>query len=644
MIKKTWMRPFNVLTTALLLIGAAYANAQEPVTVFLAKNIYTMEERNPEAQAVAVSNNRIVSVGTVDSVKAALGQQSYKIDETFKNKVIMPGFIEQHIHPMMTALTLTTDVVSMEDWDLPHQQFKAAKTPAEYKQRLMQINAEKGNSEEWLYSWGYHPLWHGQINREYLDKISSTRPIIIWDRSCHDFYLNTAAIKALKLDKKAMEGHGLASTQVDWEKGHWFENGAIELLAPKLLTYFATPERLTAGTQMMADHLQMKGVTAFADPGVLLVPGYWKILQDTLGKKEVPLTGYFFPETRTSAVSGMTLEQGMAETQKLVALGTEGKVAMLPKHIKFFADGAIISQAMQMKDGYLDGHDGQWMMTPELLDTWSKMYWDAGYQLHIHVTGDLGLETVLNMLEKRMAENPRPDHRTVLVHFPVADEAQIDRIARVGAIVSTNPYYPIAFANKFAQYGLGPKRAHALAPNGFVLKHSIPLSFHSDMPVASADPLFLAWSAVNRKTIEGNVVAPEQQISVHDAMRAITIESAYSWGKEKELGSIAPGKIANFTVLEANPYTVKPIELKNIPIWGTVYEGKVFENPAKTVLSSAALPHAVIEDEERVSVLAHDHSHAKGDICEVSHKMAVLIQDQWNRKEQAKNMLSHKNS
>ena len=644
MIKKTWMRPFNVLTTALLLIGAAYANAQEPVTVFLAKNIYTMEERNPEAQAVAVSNNRIVSVGTVDSVKAALGQQSYKIDETFKNKVIMPGFIEQHIHPMLTALTLTTDVVSMEDWDLPHQQFKAAKTPAEYKQRLMQINAEKGNSEEWLYSWGYHPLWHGQINREYLDKISSTRPIIIWDRSCHDFYLNTAAIKALKLDKKAMEGHGIASTQFNWEKGHWFENGAIELLAPTLLKYFATPERLTAGTQMMADHLQMKGVTAFADPGILLVPGYWKILQDTLGKKEVPLTGYFFPETRTPAVSGMTLEQGMAQTQKMMAMGTEGKVAMLPKHIKFFADGAIISQAMQMKDGYLDGHSGEWMMTPEQLDKWSKMYWDAGYQLHIHVTGDLGLDTVLNVLEKRMAENPKPDHRTVLVHFPVANEAQIDRIARVGAIVSTNPYYPIAFANKFAQYGLGPKRAHALAPSGFVAKHGIPLSFHSDMPVASADPLFLAWSAVNRKTAEGNIVAPEQRISVHDAMRAITIEGAYSWGKEKELGSIAPGKIANFTVLEANPYTVKPLELKNIPVWGTVYEGKVFENPAKAVLSSAVLPHAVIEDEERVSVLAHDHSHAKGDVCEVSHKMALIIQDQWDRKEQTQNMLSHKNS
>ena len=78
-----------------------------------------------------------------------------------------------------------------------------------------------------------------------------------------------------------------------------------------------------------------------------------------------------------------------------------------PKQIKLFADGAIISQLMQMKDGYLDGHKGEWIIPPAELEKRAKLYWDAGYQIYIHVNGDLGLEAVLDVLERRMQENPR---------------------------------------------------------------------------------------------------------------------------------------------------------------------------------------------------------------------------------------------
>ncbi|EPG0574833.1 amidohydrolase [Pseudomonas aeruginosa] len=612
------------LIAASLLAGAAHA--QDPVTVYAAKNIITMEKSNPEAQAVAVSGKRIVSVGTLASVKAALGDQPYTLDETFKDKVMMPGFIEQHMHPLLGALTLSTDVISMEDWDIPGKHFKGAQTPEEYLERLQETNATL-DKDEWLYSWGYHPLWHGKIDRAYLDKISSTRPIIIWDRSCHDFYLNTAAIETLKLDKAAMQGRGLASTQFDWDKGYWFENGSIELLAPILLKHMGSPERLVAGTKMLVEYLHQKGITAFNDPGAFLIPGLWDMYQKVLGAPDVPFYSYFFPEARTQAVAGKSLVESLAETEKLVATGPQGKVSMFSKQIKLFADGAIISQAMQMKDGYLDGHQGQWMMTPEMLETWGKMYWDAGYQLHIHATGDLGLDVVLDMLERRMRENPRYDHRTVIVHFPNSTEAQVDRIARLGAIVSANPYYPIGFANKYAKYSTGPERAHAMARNGSVIKHGIPLSFHSDLPVAYADPLFLAWSAVNRKTNEGNVVAPEQRIGVHDAMRAITIEGAYSWRKEQELGSIAPGKIANFTVLEQNPYQVKALALKDIPIWGTVFEGRLFPNTAQP---KAVAAHDTPATSHFDPLQAFSHEHGNGDTCDIARKLVTMLPDSWS--------------
>ena len=94
--------------------------------------------------------------------------------------------------------------------------------------------------------------------------------------------------------------------------------------------------------------------------------------------------------------------------------------------------------------------------------------------------------------------------------------------------------------------------------------------------MAPSAPLYLAWCGVNRLTPSGRVAGPEQRISVDAALRAVTIEAAYSWRKEHLIGSIAPGKIANFTVLDADPYAVPPQQLKDIAVWGTVFEGSVF--------------------------------------------------------------------
>jgi hypothetical protein len=109
-----------------------------------------------------------------------------------------------------------------------------------------------------------------------------------------------------------------------------------------------------------------------------------------------------------------------------------------------------------------------------------------------------------------------------------------------------------------------------------VLRRGIPLSLHSDLPMGPAAPLTLAWCAVNRRTPSGRTAAPEQRISVPDALRAVTIEAAYSWWMEDELGSISPGKLANFTVLAEDPYAVEPERLDGIAVLGTVYEGRWF--------------------------------------------------------------------
>ena len=546
-------------------------------TVFVAKKIITMERDNPTATAVAVAGDRILAAGSLDEVKAALGARPYLVDETFADKVVMPGLIDQHLHPVLGALTLAVEVIAPEDWVLPGKTYKAAETPEDYHARLKAAVAASKNLREWFFTWGYHPLWHGKLTRADLNAISATRPIGVWHRSCHEFFLNDAAIAALGVTEAATKGKGEWGDQVDFPNGHFWEGGLNFIIGP-MFKELASPERLAFGLKQMVAYLHSNGVTAYNEPGALYTPDMWVLYEEILGAPGTPMYATFLADGR-GILDRVGLDKGLAAVEEQIAVSPAGpgkKLMFLPKQIKFFADGAIISQLMQMKDGYLDGHKGEWIMPPEQLGERARLFWNAGYQLHIHVNGDLGLDVVLDTLEKLMAENPRADHRTVIVHFANSTEEQVGRIARLGAIVSANPYYPVGFADKYGEFGLGPQRADVMVRAKSVLRHGVPLSYHSDLPMGPAAPLALASFGVNRITPSDRVAGPEQRISVDDALRAVTIEAAYSWRQEDRIGSIAPGKIANFTVLEDDPYAVDPIKLKDVPVWGTVFEGAVY--------------------------------------------------------------------
>ncbi|HZM11200.1 MAG TPA: amidohydrolase [Candidatus Limnocylindrales bacterium] len=566
--------------------------------IYTAKKIITMERGNQEATAVAVSGKQIVVAGSLHEVKKFLGDQPYRLDETFASKVILPGFIDQHLHPLLGALTLAVEVIAPEDWVVPGKTWKRAANGQEYLTRLKQANAGLQPANEWLFTWGYQQYFHGPIDRRTLDSISSTRAIAVWHRSCHEFYLNSVALETLGITKESIQGKGKWSEQSDWVRGHFYEGG-LNLIMAQLLPKLATPERFAFGLKQMVEMLHQNGVTAFNEPGALVTPQIFKLYQQILGAEDTPFYSFFIADGR-GIVDKCGLEGALSETEKTIALALpgSGKLQFFDKQIKLFADGAIVSQLMQMKAGYTDGHHGEWILAPEELARRATFYWKAGYQIHTHVNGDLGLEVVLNILEKLMRESPRADSRSVIVHFANSTEEQIERIARLGAIVSANPYYPVGFADKYSEVGLGPKRANSMVRSASVINRCIPYSFHSDLPMGPAAPLYLAWCGVNRITNEGHVAGPEQRISVDAGLRAITIEAAYSWRREDSLGSIAPGKIANFTVLERDPYAVPPEELKDIAIWGTVFEGRLFP------IHERARPEARSDEIERGALCA----------------------------------------
>jgi len=597
-----------------------------PVTVFIAERIVTVDPNRPSATAVAVAGGRIVGVGSLAEVEAALSDRPHVVDRTHEHDVILPGLIDQHLHPFLGATTLTTEVVATEDWHLPRRTFPAAHSEADYRSRLVAADAALEDPDEWLFSWGYHSLWHGELSRDVLDTISETRPIGVWQRSCHEFFLNSAAIERIGLTAEQVVAAGPFSETISLDRGHFWENGFMGFLMPLISPFFVTIERLVTGLEQMITYLHGNGVTAFNEPGAVLPPGAWDLYTEILGRDDVPLLSSFIVDARAPMVAGVPIDQALERAAALIARAPEGKVSFLPGHVKLFADGAIISQLMQMNDPYLDrdgrpnpDHHGEWLMTPEQFEEQAKAYWDAGYQLHVHVNGDLGLEMVLDTLERRLAETPRDDHRTVIVHFANSTEAQVDRIAALGAIVSSNPYYPVGFADKYGEVGLGSARADVMTRNRSVLDRAIPLSFHSDLPMGPADPLGMMSCAVNRVTPSGRVAGPDQRIDAAAALHAVTLGAAYSWRREHELGSIEVGKLANFTVVDEDPLGVDPQRLDEISVTGTVLGGRWFPVPAGVGRAR------MLADVVPLEAAAGGEGHHHGCACAVARQLVEVF-------------------
>ena len=213
---------------------------------------------------------------------------------------------------------------------------------------------------------------------------------------------------------------------------------------------------------------------------------------------------------------------------------------------------------------------------PERFEAVARVLWNAGLKIHVHTSGDLGVELALSTLEKLQWERPRFDHRFTFEHFGISSAQQVDRMAAVGAVASVNAYYVYELSEAFAARVVGYERASQISRLGSLERAGVRFAVHSDFPMAPAKPLNNAWVAANRLTESGAVMGATERASLDAAVKAITTNAAYVLGLEDEIGSLRWGKRADFTILEADPYEVGAEALRDIPIWGTVFEGQKF--------------------------------------------------------------------
>ena len=551
------------------------ANATQ--TLYYGGDIITMEgDKANYVEAVIERDGKIVYVG-----------KKYYIDNHFigtttevnlKGKTMMPGFIEPHLHPSIAAIMLPNDTIAPHDWTKPDGVSKAAKTPEEYMKRLKQaIDNKPAKEGKVQFIWGYHQLWHGKdLSRATLNKLAPNKPVAVIHRSFHEIFLNDKAIELFNITKNDFKGN----SQVVWEKGHFFEAGWLALL-PKIGTYLLDPDTYKDGLHKMTQLMLRNGITTICEPG--FPSSNFKMEYDLLKiemDKNPPYDTYLIPNgTQLYGMSGNSNDKAEVMMQSLPEKYNTQNIFFLPNQVKVYSDGAIYSLAMQMKDGYLsDEFKGKWMTPLDIFQEQLTFYWNKNYKIHVHSNGDLGIQQVLDYNAKDQKRYPRKDHRFTLHHMGYFDSNIAQQVQKLGMETSVNPYYLWALADKYAEVGLGRERAESLVSIKELISRNIPVSFHSDFAMAPAEPLTLAWTAINRETAEGSKFSQNQRIDVFNAMKGITITAARTLNLEKEIGSIKKGKVANFTILKENPFKVGPIKIKDIEVAAVVYRGKMVLN------------------------------------------------------------------
>ena len=575
----------TLLLLLCLFIQPGRVGAQEKpasITVFVAKKIITMNPGWPTGTAVAVRDGKILSVGrTVADLAPWLEGNPHTIDRTFEGRVLLPGFIEAHGHPLIGGFVMTRKLTAYKDIQNPYgPPYTGVKTREAALAKLAGFHRQMPEPKELLLSFGFDTIrFGGHLTRAELDRISKTRPIAVLDNSQHFVYGNSAFIESNGFTPELAKR--LPGTQLDANgelNGQFLGTTATAfVLREQMGRVLATAEGVEA-IDYLVDVSRQGGITTQSELvlGVANLDAEAKLYGDYFNDPARPMrlvavadAASLRAQKKEGALSAY-LELQERSTDKLIFHG-----------VKAFSDDSFTGLGMAVEGpGYLDGREGIYInQGPELVDLLLP-YWKAGAHVHVHSNGNAGQDNTLAALEELLRQYPRFDHRFTFEHTGMLAYAQARRMKALGAVASLNPYY-VHDWGKVNEKFLGTDRAHLADRFRTLLDLGIVVSMHSDTPVGPARPLEWVSIAVNRLGDGGQVLAPDERVSVEQALRMITIDAAYTLGVDDRMGSIEAGKFADFTVLDKSPFDVPKDGIRNIKVWGTVVGGTVF--PAKDI-------------------------------------------------------------
>lgn len=521
---------------------------------------HTMEEAAPQASAVAIRDGRIRFVGDESGARAAVDRGGVTPSIDLQGKCVLPGLTDSHLHFKWFAESL--GAVDVETATL------------EEAVARVRGRAERAEPGTWITGTGWnHNVWGTGALPDMvpLDKAAPRNPVALQAKSGHALWVNSLALQkaGIRLETSDPVGGKIAHGKDGMPSGILLENAAdlVHAVIPK-----STPGELAdqmREAQAAAHKLGLTGVHDF--DGSLALQAFLELE----GREELALR----------VVKGIPHEHLSAAIALGMRTGYGGELLTLGQ-VKMFADGALGPQTAWM----LAPYEGSWATGIPTLSE-EQLVIDicranaAGISCAVHAIGDAACHMVLNAFEKaaRAAVGPGADKeqrrprkpRNRIEHVQLLHPDDLERLARLGIIASMQPIHATSDMRIADRYW-GARCAGAYAWRS-LLHAGTALAFGSDCPVEIADPLAGIHAAVTRRRADGSPGPegwrPEQRLNVEQAVRAYTSGAAYAAGREGQLGSIAPGKLADLTVLDHDIFSIDPHEIRNTKVSATMVGG-----------------------------------------------------------------------
>lgn len=540
--------------------------------IYAARKIVTMDRNLPEATHVAVRDGRILAVGGADCAEQWGGGRH---DDRFADAVLTPGFVEGHAHLMAGAMWNYPYVGVHDRHDAEGELWPGLTNIEDVIARLKRREAgmtEAGEpADKPLYAWGFDPIFFEseRLNRWHLDEVSTTRPIVVQHSNFHLMTVNSAALDLAQYTTET-NVEGVAKDESGELNGELQEMAAMFPLMRRIGVDFRSLSSRPPSIRNFARLAVRTGTTTMTDLHAELNDADVSTLLTETGSEDYPL--------RIVPMLGAAMMPPTEVAPRAAALAARASDMLRLGGVKLVLDGSIQGYTARLRwPGHVNGApNGIWVIAPEQAETLIETLHRAHVQMHIHTNGDEASQVAIDAIERAQSLHYWGDHRHTLQHGQMIDAAMFRRMKALGICVNLFANHIWYFGDMHVAKSIGLDRARRMDACRTCLDAGVPLAIHSDAPVTELAPLFTAWCAVNRITMNGTCLGPEQRITPAEALEAITLGAAYTLKLDHEIGSIEAGKIADFAVLGDDPLSVDPMALKDIPVRGVVSGGLVF--------------------------------------------------------------------
>jgi predicted amidohydrolase YtcJ len=610
-------RRWLVLAAALAACGserpapAGDAPADGADRIFVNGHVLTMNDAQPEVEAIAVADGKIIALGTTAEMERHRGATTTVTD--LGGKTMVPGFIDAHGHIVDYTLQWSTpnlspppvgDVRSIADI-----QAKLSKHLVDSKATPDRLVIAMGY-DDGLLKEKRHPT------RAELDKVSTEIPILIAHSSGHLMVANSPALAKVGYSKATKNPAG-GVIRRDKKTGE--PDGVLEEKAAyPFLSLMSRPERgeqlrtLDAVQQWYASYGITTAQDGLSNPAniallrdaagqhrlILDIVSYpmWTLFEKVLrGEQRLEDIEYYPPGSQVSNAG-----RGLRDDVQPVTPANFGDTARAKLRvgvyengfkiggIKISGDGSPQGKTAYMTQPYLHPPAGQpadyraYPVVPQAeMDQWLDAAYRHDVQLLVHTNGDAAIDELISAVSKARTRHGPKDLRPVAIHAQLARKDQVDSMAALGIVPSFFTAHTFFWGDWHINETFGPERAFGISPLAYANARGLKFSNHNDAPVVPPDMLLLAWTAVNRLSRSDVVVGPDERVPPLVALKAMTIWAAYQYFEEDTKGSLEPGKRADLVVLSENPLTVRPESIKDIAVVETVKDGRTIYTAAE---------------------------------------------------------------